>query len=96
MYGMVTGTIVNGMIQLREIDNDFKIPASNNLALTSTAAIIMGIPLLLLIAQAPRPGNLMAAKPRDCALFCNANRFPAKRSGAKTEKAKQNAEVRHI
>jgi len=58
MYGMLTGTIVNGMILLREIDSDFKTPAGDDLVLGSSAAIILGIPLLLLIAQAPRPGNL--------------------------------------
>ena len=58
MYGMLTGTIVNGMILLREIDSDFKTPAGDDLVLGSSAAIVLGIPLLLLIAQAPRPGNL--------------------------------------
>jgi len=58
MYGMLTGTIVNGMILLREIDGDFKTPAGDDLVLGSSAAIVLGIPLLLLIAQAPREGNL--------------------------------------
>jgi len=58
MYGMLTGTIVNGMILLREVDSDFKTPAGDDLVLGSSAAIVLGIPLLLLIAQAPRPGNL--------------------------------------
>lgn len=58
MYGMLTGTIVNGMILLREVDNDFKTPAGDDLVLGSSAAIAFGIPLLLLIAQAPKPGNL--------------------------------------
>jgi len=57
-YGMETGTIANGMILLREIDNGFKTPAGDDLVLGSSAAIILGLPLLLLIAQAPRPGNL--------------------------------------
>ena len=57
MYGTLTGTIANGMILLREIDSEFKTPAGNNLVLGSSAAIVFGIPLLLLIAQAPRPGN---------------------------------------
>jgi ESS family glutamate:Na+ symporter len=57
-YGMSTGTIPNGMILCREIDKDFKTPASEDLVIGSSAAIILGFPLLLLIAQAPRPGNL--------------------------------------
>ena len=58
MYGNLTGTIANGMILLREIDKDFNTPASEDLVIGSSAAIILGFPLLLLIAQAPRPGNL--------------------------------------
>ncbi|MCL2411034.1 MAG: hypothetical protein FWC97_05250 [Treponema sp.] len=57
-YGMSVGTIANGMILAREIDPDFQTPASDDLVLGSTAAIILGFPLLLLIAQAPRDGNL--------------------------------------
>jgi ESS family glutamate:Na+ symporter len=57
-YGMLTGTIANGMILAREIDSDFKTPAGDDLVMGSSAAIVLGLPLLLLIAQAPRPGNL--------------------------------------
>ena len=57
-YGMQTGTIANGMILLREIDPNFKTPAGDDLVVGSSAAIILGIPMLLLIAQAPSPGNL--------------------------------------
>ena len=57
-YGMSTGTIANGMILAREIDPDFKTPAADDLVIGSSAAIILGFPLLLLIAQAPMPGNL--------------------------------------
>jgi len=57
-YGMLTGTIANGMILTREIDSDFKTPAGDDLVIGSSAAIVLGLPLLLLIAQAPRPGNL--------------------------------------
>jgi len=46
------------MILAREIDPDFKTPAGDDLVLGSSTAIILGFPLLLLIAQAPRPGNL--------------------------------------
>ncbi|MCL1991691.1 MAG: hypothetical protein FWG66_01935 [Spirochaetes bacterium] len=58
MYGMLVGTIVNGMILLREVDSEFKTPAGDDLVLGSSAAIALGIPVLLLIAQAPRAGNL--------------------------------------
>jgi ESS family glutamate:Na+ symporter len=57
-YGMLTGTIANGMILLREIDKNFETPASDDLVMGSSAAIIMGFPLLILIAQAPKAGNL--------------------------------------
>jgi ESS family glutamate:Na+ symporter len=57
-YGNLTGTIANGMILLREIDKGFETPASDDIVIGSSAAIIMGFPLLLLIAQAPRDGNL--------------------------------------
>ena len=58
-YGMQTGTIANGMILLREIDNSFKTPAGDDLVAGSAAAIILGVPMLILIAQAPVPGNLL-------------------------------------
>jgi len=58
MYGMLTGVIANGMILLREIDNDFSTPAANDLLVGSSAAIVLGLPLLFLIAPAPSPGNL--------------------------------------
>ena len=56
-YGTLTGTIANGMILLREIDSNFETPACDDLVLGCSAAIPFGIPLLLLIAQAPKPGN---------------------------------------
>ena len=58
MYGMMTGTISNGMILLREIDKDFATPAANDLVLGSSGAIILGIPLLLLITPAPYGNNI--------------------------------------
>ena len=57
-YGMLTGTIANGMILLREIDSGFKTPAGDDLVAGSSAAIILGVPMLILIAQAPVTGNL--------------------------------------
>jgi len=58
MYGNLVGIIANGMILLREIDKNYETPASEDLVIGSSAAVIIGFPLLLLIAQAPRPGNL--------------------------------------
>lgn len=49
MYGMLTGTISSGVLLLREIDPDFKTPASNNLILGSSVGIAFGFPLLLLV-----------------------------------------------
>jgi len=57
-YGMLTGNIANGMILVREIDSDFNTPAGDDLVIGASAAIMFGFPLLLLIAQAPRQGNL--------------------------------------
>ncbi|MCL2042649.1 MAG: hypothetical protein FWG89_00770 [Treponema sp.] len=57
-YGNLTGTIANGMILAREIDKDFKTPASDDLVKGGAAGIVLGVPLLFLIAQAPRAGNL--------------------------------------
>ena len=58
MYGMLTGTISNGMILLREIDPNFKTPAADDLVLGSSTGIILGFPLLLLIAIAPVGNNI--------------------------------------
>jgi ESS family glutamate:Na+ symporter len=58
MYGMMTGTISNGMILLREIDPDYKTNASTDLVAGSGTGIIFGFPLLILIAQAPLDNNV--------------------------------------
>ena len=54
MYGMLTGTISSGILLLREIDPNFKTPASNNLVLGSSFAILFGAPVLVLIGLAPQ------------------------------------------
>lgn len=54
MYGMLTGTISSGILLLREIDPNFKTPASNNLVLGSSFAILLGAPVLVLISLAPQ------------------------------------------
>ncbi len=59
MYGMMTGTVSTGIILLREVDPEFKTPASNNLVIGSTSAILLGFPLLLLIGLAPKSDLLL-------------------------------------
>ena len=53
MYGMLTGTASTGIILLREIDGDFKTPASENLVYQNFPAIVFGFPLMLLATLAP-------------------------------------------
>lgn len=53
MYGMLTGTASTGVILLREIDGEFKSPASDNLVYQNFPAIIFGFPLMLLATLAP-------------------------------------------
>ena len=54
MYGMLTGTASTGIILLREIDGDFKSPASDNMVYQNLPAIVFGFPLMLLATLAPR------------------------------------------
>lgn len=53
MYGMLTGTASTGTILLREIDGDFKTPASDNMVYQNFPAIVFGFPLMLLATLAP-------------------------------------------
>lgn len=53
MYGMLTGTASTGIILLREIDGDFKSPASDNLVYQNFPAIVFGFPLMFLATMAP-------------------------------------------
>lgn len=54
MYGMLTGTASTGMILLREIDPEFKSPASDNLVYQNFPAIVFGFPMMLLANLAPK------------------------------------------
>jgi ESS family glutamate:Na+ symporter len=54
MYGTMTGPVSAGILLLREIDPEFRTPASNNLVIGSSMAILLGFPLLLLIGIAPQ------------------------------------------
>ena len=53
MYGMLTGTASTGVILLREIDGDFKTPASDNMVYQNFPAILFGFPLMILATLAP-------------------------------------------
>ncbi len=54
MFGMLTGTASTGMILLREIDEDYQTPASDNLVYQQVPAIAFGFPVLLLLSFAPK------------------------------------------
>ncbi len=54
MYGMLTGTASTGTILLRELDNEFKTPASSNMVYQNFPAIVFGFPLMLLATMAPK------------------------------------------
>ena len=53
MYGMLTGTASTGIILLREIDSDFKTPASDNMVHQNFPAIVLGFPIMFLATLAP-------------------------------------------
>ena len=53
MYGMLTGTASTGIILLREIDRDFKTPASDNMVYQNFPAIVLGFPIMFLATLAP-------------------------------------------
>jgi ESS family glutamate:Na+ symporter len=53
MYGMLTGTASTGIILLREVDGDFKTPASDNLVYQNFPAIVFGFPMMFLATYAP-------------------------------------------
>jgi len=53
MYGMLTGTASTGVILLREVDSEFKTPASDNTIYQNFPAIVFGFPLMLLATLAP-------------------------------------------
>ena len=53
MYGMLTGTASTGVILLREVDGEFKTPASDNLVYQNLPAIAFGFPMMFLATLAP-------------------------------------------
>jgi len=58
---MLTATISSGVILLREIDPEFKTPASNNLVVGSSYGIILGAPMLVLVGLAAQSTALCFA-----------------------------------
>ena len=54
MYGMLTGTASTGIILLREVDGDFRTPASDNLVYQNFPAIVFGFPMMFLATFAPK------------------------------------------
>lgn len=54
MYGMLTGTASTGTILLREIDEEFRTPAADNMVYQNFPAIIFGFPMMLLAKLAPQ------------------------------------------
>ena len=48
LFGNLTGTASNGIALLREIDPDFKTPASDDLVTGSSTAVLFGAPLLII------------------------------------------------
>ncbi len=69
MYGMMTGTVSTGILLLREVDPAFRTPASNNLVIGSSVAIILGFPMLLMIGLAPQSNLMLGVTLGICALY---------------------------
>lgn len=63
MFGMLTGTASTGIVLLRELDPHFETPVSDNMIYQNFPAIIFGLPLMLIAAQAPNnpEGTLLIA-----------------------------------
>ena len=51
---MLTGTASTGVILLREVDEEFKTPAADNIVYQNLPAIVFGFPLMLLATLAPK------------------------------------------
>lgn len=54
MYGMLTGTASTGIILLREVDGEFRTPASDNMVYQNFPAIVFGFPMMFLATLAPK------------------------------------------
>ena len=88
MYGMLTGTASTGTILLREIDEEFKTPAADNMVYQNFPAIVFGFPMMLLATMAPdKPALTMVIL---VLFFCAMNvilfrSFIFKKRGSKVE-----------
>ena len=69
MYGMMTGTVSTGILLLREVDPAFHTPASNNLVIGSSMAIILGFPMLLMIGLAPQSNMMLLITIAICIVY---------------------------
>ena len=58
MYGMLTGTASTGTILLREIDDEFRTPAADNMVYQNFPAIVFGFPLMIIADLAPEHPEL--------------------------------------
>ncbi len=69
MYGMLTGTISSGILPLRQIDPEFKTPASDQLVVGSGTGIIFGAPILVLVGIAPNSIFMLLLTIALCAVY---------------------------
>ncbi|NLM76696.1 MAG: sodium:glutamate symporter [Ruminococcaceae bacterium] len=69
MYGMMTGTVSTGILLLREVDPAFRTPASNNLVVGSSMAIVLGFPMLLMVGLAPQSPGMLVTTLVICAVY---------------------------
>lgn len=92
MYGMLTGTASTGIILLRELDGDFKTPASENMVYQNFPAIVFGFPLMLLATLAPTmPGLTLLIVTVFFAvmnvILFRSKLFPSRKTAAKNKEA---------
>lgn len=69
MFGMLTGTISSGVLLLRELDPNFRTPASKNLLLGTSFGIVFGIPMLILVGLAPQSDVMAFVVAGICAVY---------------------------
>jgi len=59
MYGLLTGTIACGTILSREIDPQFKSPATEDMVIGSAGAVALSFPLIILVPMAADGNNFI-------------------------------------
>jgi ESS family glutamate:Na+ symporter len=65
----MTGTVSTGILLLREVDPAFRTPASNNLVVGSSMAIVLGFPMLLMVGLAPQSPGMLVTTLVICAVY---------------------------